>query len=352
MEIVRGHLQSYDWGGIDGLSAWTAPTGGPQAELWFGSHPNGPSPLRDVPGVASAPMPLLTKLLCAARPLSIQIHPPAQMAKAQHDVQQADPGAPRLLADPYAKAEILIALEPFEILAGFRDIRQSAAVLSALGPGLGRAAAAATAGDLRQCVRSLLTLGMDDVFANAALLPEAFLAAGLTAHDAAVIDEVVGCFPGDPGVFVASLLSARTLAAGEAVYVAPGTVHAYVRGTGIEVMTNSDNVLRLGLTTKTIAVDAALAAMSVAAQPHVVAGESADGVDTYAPPGAPFVAQMVTSTSTTAATGAGRTLLCLAGTVTVAGTPLAAGDAVLLSPGDPDAEVQVDGRAVLARDVT
>ncbi|MBK6762562.1 MAG: mannose-6-phosphate isomerase, class I [Micrococcales bacterium] len=351
MEIVRGHLQSYDWGGTDGLSAWTAPTGRPQAELWFGSHPNGPSPLRDAPGAASAPMPLLTKLLSAARPLSIQIHPPAAMAEAQYDVQQADPGAPRLLSDPYAKAEILIALEPFEILGGFRDARQSAAVLSALGPGLGRAAAAATSGDIKQCVRTLLTLGIDDVFVNAARLPEAFLTAGLSAHDAAVIDEVVRCFPGDPGVFVAALLSARTLAAGEAVYVTPGTAHAYVRGTGIEVMTNSDNVLRLGLTTKTVAVDAALAAMSVAARPHLVARQSVQGVDTYAPQGAPFIVKVLTGTRAVAATGAGRTLLCLDGTVTVAGLSLAAGEALLLGPDDPDAEVKADGRAVLASDV-
>ncbi|MFN8183229.1 MAG: mannose-6-phosphate isomerase, class I [Candidatus Nanopelagicales bacterium] len=351
MEIVRGHLQSYDWGGIDGLSAWTAPTGGPQAELWFGSHANGPSPLRDAPGTASTPMPLLTKLLSAARPLSIQIHPPAAMAEAQYLVQQADPGAPRLLSDPYAKAEILIALEPFDILAGFRDARQSAAVLEALGPGLGRAAAAAGAGDMRRCVRALLTLGIDDVFANAARLPEAFVTAGLPDSDVAVIEEVVRGYPGDPGVFVAALLAARTLAPGEAVYVQPGTVHAYVRGTGIEVMTNSDNVLRLGLTTKTIAVDAALAAMSAHAQPVLVAVESAGGVDTYTATGAPFVVHVLTDTRTTATTGAGRTLLCLDGTLTVAGVAVAAGEAVLLGPADPDADVRATGRAVLARDV-
>lgn len=351
MQVVRGHVQTYDWGPVDGLSRWTPASGAHQAELWFGSHPNGPSPLRDGPGGATQSMPILTKLLAAERPLSIQIHPPAAMARAQYDVQQADPGAPRLLADPYAKAEILIALEPFVILEGFRDPARSAQIFGLLGPGLQPAADALASGDVRSCVRSLLTLGIDDVFSNAAALREAFGQAGMPEHDARVIHDVVHYFPGDPGVFVAALLTARTVAPGQAVYVDPGTVHAYVRGTGIEVMNSSDNVLRLGLTTKTIAVDAALAAMSVQAQPHLVAARTRGGISTYAPDGAPFVVHDVRDDLCETLAGAARIVVCLTGRVVAGDTTLSAGEGLLLGADDPGLTVRADGRAVISQHV-
>ena len=349
MQIVRGHLQAYDWGPVDGLARWTAATGAPQAELWFGSHPNGPSPLRDGGGPATTPLPILTKILAAARPLSIQIHPPAEMARAQYDVQQADPGVPRLLSDPHAKAEILIALEPFAILEGFRAAQRSAEVFAHLGPGLQAAASALAAGDLRGCVRTLLTLPPDEVIANAATLPSAFAAAGLSDHDAAVIGDVVQYFPGDPGVFVAALLNARTLQPGEAVFVDPGTVHAYVRGTGVEVMVNSDNVLRLGLTTKTIAVDAALAAMSTTAQPHPLSPPVTDGVAPYAPEGAPFAVDLLSNTSLVAGGGQARIIVCLEGRALVGDAALMPGDGALLAAQDPAVDIKAEGRAVVAR---
>lgn len=351
MEIVRGHLQAYDWGPLDGLSAWTAATGGPQAELWFGSHPNGPSPVRDGDGFATTPLPILAKLLAAARPLSIQIHPPAAMARAQYEVQQADPGVPRLLSDPYAKAEILIALEPFVILEGFRAPQRSAEIFGRLGPGLRPAASALAADDIRACVRALLTLPLDDVVANAEKLPAAFGAAGLSEYEAGVIHDVAHYYPGDPGVFVAALLNARTLQPGQAVFVDPGTVHAYVRGTGVEVMVNSDNVLRLGLTTKTIAVDAALTAMSTGAQPHCLSPAGADGVTVYAPEGAPFAVDLLSDATMHAAEGQARIIVCLDGETSVGDDVLRPGDGALLSAEEPAVRIVADGRAVVAHDM-
>jgi mannose-6-phosphate isomerase len=350
VDVVRGYLQTYDWGPTDGLARWTGATGGPRAELWFGSHPNGRSPLRADPAAAArAQVPILAKILAAARPLSIQIHPPADIARAQYDRQRADPGVPALLADPNAKAEILIALEPFVILEGFRDPGRSAEIFSHLGAGMQPATQALAAGDLRRCVRWLLTQPVAELTAAAERLPQGFGAAGLGQHDTAVIRAVIECFPGDPGVFVAALLNARTLQPGQAVYVEPGTVHAYVRGTGVEVMTNSDNVLRLGLTTKTIAVDAALAAVDVGAQPHPCDPPDVAGIRSYAPPGAPFQVDMITDAHTTAATGRARVVVCLDGRAEAGGTALAPGDGVLLVAGDPDVTVRVEGRALVAR---
>ena len=349
MEVIRGYLQAYDWGPVDAQTEWTPATGGSQAELWFGSHPNGRSPLRDGGGSASAQMPILVKLLAAARPLSIQIHPPADLASSMFAAQTADPAAPQLLSDPRAKAEILLALEPFAILEGFRDPRRSSEIFARLGDPMGPAAAALAAGDLPGAVRVLLALPDGAVAEPAGRLPAAFAAVGLPAHDVAVITEVVDRFPGDPGVFVAALLNARTLSPGQSVYVEPGTVHAYVRGLGVEVMTNSDNVLRLGLTSKTIAIDAALAAVDPQAQPHDCSPERSDGIRTYAPDGAPFVVRLATDTRCEAPAGSARVLVCLRGTVRAGGVVLAPGEGLLLESADPSAVVDVDGEAVLAQ---
>ena len=348
MDVVRGHVQTYDWGQIDGLDRWTPATGGPQAELWFGTHPNGPSIPRDG-GELTVTMPILTKILAAARPLSIQIHPPADFARVQFDAQQSDPTVPDLLPDPYAKAEILIAIEPFTILEGLRDPATSARILSPLGPVVAVAADALRHEDFDTAIRSVLDIPRSGVGGPARRLPDAMAAAGLPALDSEVIGEVLDVYPDDPGVFVAAMLNARTLRPGQGVYVEPGTVHAYVRGRGVEVMTASDNVLRLGLTSKTVAVDAALGALSVFGQPHPCDPEESDGVRTYAPAGAPFRVDMVEDASFTAGTGDARTVLCLEGSVSAGNEMLAPGDAILLDQRAPDVNLQVRGKAVVAR---
>ena len=92
MLIVSGSLKPYDWGIVDGLAAWCGETtGGPQAELWYGVHPGGPSPLVDGGGLLTgehladhfdvAQVPILVKLLAAGRPLSVQVHPARALAE-------------------------------------------------------------------------------------------------------------------------------------------------------------------------------------------------------------------------------------------------------------------------------
>jgi mannose-6-phosphate isomerase len=349
MDRVSGYLQCYDWGRVDGLARWAGTTGTPQAELWFGTHPNGPSPVVDTgePGVTD--LPILTKVLASARPLSLQVHPAESFARSHFEQQEADPSAPRLLADPCAKAEILIALEPFSILEGFRDAAVSARVLQALGPDLEPAARVLEEEGIPGCVRRLLALPRPAVARLAPGVPDAFAAAGLSPHSVGVIRAVLDVYPDDPGVFVASLLHSRTLAPGEAVYVDPGTVHAYVKGLGIEVMSASDNVLRLGLTTKAVSVDHALEALSVDAQSHACAPVLDGGVSLYAPPGAPFSVRLVRGDRAAAPTGVARTILCLEGAVDVEGSRLEQGKAVLLAADDPAVHVVADGVAVISQ---
>jgi mannose-6-phosphate isomerase len=193
---------------------------------------------------------------------------------------------------------------------------------------------------------------MNVVVDTAPQLSDAMAVAGLPQLASDVIEQVVACYPDDPGVFVAALMDARTLAPGESVYVEPGTVHAYVQGLGVEVMTASDNVLRLGLTSKTVAIDAALAALSVSGQPHPCVPEPVDGVATYAPQGAPFSVVSLVDAGFSARTGEARTVLCLQGQVVAGDVALAPGDAILLEASEDDLRVEADGRGVVARAVS
>ena len=57
-------------------------------------------------------------------------------------------------------------------------------------------------------------------------------------------------YPGDPGVLAPLLLNLVTLMPGEGLFIRPGTIHSYLEGSGVEVMSSSDNVVRAGLTSK------------------------------------------------------------------------------------------------------
>ena len=381
MHVIDGALKDYAWGRHDGLVHWTGRrTGGPQAELWFGAHPAGPSPLHRGGGVADRglgdaaapageragdravdlagvldgePFDLLVKILAAARPLSIQLHPPAALAERMWQAQQAE-GAVPLLADPHEKTELLVALDRFSVLVGLRPADEAVPLLEALGPPTAPAAERYAAGDPLGALAAVLRLdgaGRDDALrrlpAAVRLLPPA---------EAAVLDVVEAAFPSDVGVLVALLMNHHELGAGDAVFVPAGTVHAYVHGVGVEVMTSSDNVLRLGLTPKTVAIDEALAALDVGAAPVVLrATAGGRGTRELEPAGAPFHVTWLAESTAAMAPGTTRLALAVEGRTVVRSrgreVSLAPGSAVAALPGDGTLEITTGGLVVLARDV-
>ena len=62
-----------------------------------------------------------------------------------------------------------------------------------------------------------------------------------------------GC-PGDIGIFSPVILNLLELNPGEAICLSAGEPHTYLHGVGIELMANSDNVIRGGLTAKHVDV--------------------------------------------------------------------------------------------------
>ena len=336
MIVVRGELRPYAWGRIDGLTRWTPPTAGPQAELWFG-HAGDTVP---------AEHPLLTKLLAAANPLSIQVHPTTEVV-ARLDASEA---TRVLLSDHVEKNERLRALEPFTAVAGFRDDAVSARLLAALG--LATASEQATSGDHVALVRELFALSEVQVSEAFRRLSDVIHAV-LPAHERAAVELVRAWYPHDRGVLVALCLAVHELSAGDALYVPAGVVHSYVNGLGVEVMTASDNVLRLGLTVKHVAVDAALGAMTPAA-PTILRGQAGDCVSVYSADGAPFVVRRTEGVGVElqVPSGTAATALCVEGSAVVEcdgrTESLLPGQAALVGAHDGGAVVRADGSVVLA----
>jgi mannose-6-phosphate isomerase len=356
--VVRGALRDYAWGRYDGLAEWTPATDGPQAELWFGAHQGAPSPLADGGGdlldrlsSEGLEIPLLVKLLAAARPLSLQVHPRGELAARWWGAA----GHP-LLADGREKAEMLIALDDFSALVGFRPAAEVGRLLAAVG--LDGPATLALAGDLRAAVAAVLRLAPGERDAALAAMP-AVVVSALPAPDAAAMAEVLADYPGDGGALVALCLQHRTLRPGDALYVPAGLVHGYVRGLGVEVMTSSDNVLRLGLTPKVVAVAEALEATDQSLVPEVLP-RLPGPLQRYEVPGAPFVVTRLhgpvgVPASCRVEAGAWAVLLAVHGSASVlvggARHALRRGEAAVLPPHAGPAEVEAEGVSFLCEAV-
>ena len=356
MLIVRGAVKDYDWGIVDGLAPWSDASGGPQAELWFGVHPGGPSPLIgedweltgenlgdrfDVEAI-----PLLVKLLAAAKPLSVQVHPRRRVALEQYRAQQSQESGPRIYSDPFEKTEMLVALTEFEAFCGWRAMDQAAAMIAAV-DGTDAAVAALRTGKIDEAIRALLDLGTS---ARIAQLPQAARDAGLAPAEVAAYETVSALYADDAGALVTPLLDYIALAPGEAVYVPAGVPHSYIRGTGLEVMTSSDNVVRLGLTSKPVHIDHAINALVPDLRPQIL--RTGHG-DLIWPIDSPFVVRVLREGSERILSGSYRIVLLIEGSARVeseeAESSLRRGTAAVLGSSDPDAVIHADGLVAIVQ---
>lgn len=266
---LQNHRLGYDWGSSTGIPRFAGERGDgrPVAEEWMGTHPLGEStavlpdgaerPLSEVSG----PLPFMFKILAADRPLSVQVHPSAEIAQAGFAAEEAagialgDPR--RSYKDPNHKPEMAYALTTFDSLVGFRPTAEILRILHGLdAPLTSRLAEVLTADPGFAGIVRLV----EDVLSGT-LLPEdveavvdacaAQVRRGLDVKRAyATVLEVAEHHPGDPGIVIALLLNRLTLQPGEAAFLGEGIIHAHLSGMCLEIMASSDNVLRAGLTTK------------------------------------------------------------------------------------------------------
>lgn len=242
VQVVEGVVQHYAWGDpafIPNMLG-VAGRGKPWAELWLGTHPNGPTtlmngqPLSDLTGELG----YLLKVLSAAEPLSLQAHPTPPQAKDGHERG--------VFADPYAKPELLVALTPFEAFCGVRPAADTVALLRSIGAD---ELADAVEADGPGPVMVALYRGEVDPASTIAACADS------SAPEAVWVTSLAERYPDDPSVAVTLLLNYVTLQPGEALHLTAGNLHGYLCGSGIELMRASDNVVRGGLTTKEVDID-------------------------------------------------------------------------------------------------
>ena len=334
-------IRPYPWGTrtvIAELQGRPVPAPGPEAELWMGAHPSAPSALHRPPptsatstpsaspAVSTTPvtldaviagdperelgaecaarfggrLPFLLKVLSAEKALSIQVHPSRAQAEAGYAAENArglaadDPA--RNYVDDWPKPELLYALTPFEVAAGLRTPADASALLRALRVDELEPLAAALAD----------AIGEDALGAALACVlqwpePRPLVASvvaacqRLAASDSpfaaacAAAVRVAAGHPGDVGVVALLLMRHEVLQPGQAVFMPAGGLHAYLHGTGIELLANSDNVVRSGLTGKHIDVPELLRLLDPAvAVPMLSPRLLADGFATFDTPAPEF----------------------------------------------------------------
>ncbi|UYM18505.1 mannose-6-phosphate isomerase, class I [Endozoicomonas euniceicola] len=255
----------------------------PMAELWMGAHPKAPSSLIghqkyqslldyisidvEVLGEASqntfgSGLPFLFKVLSADLPLSIQAHPDKAQAEAGFKRENAL-GLPlnaanRNYRDPNHKPELVYALTPFKAMNGFRQVKEIVSLfrmanISALTEALDKLDNSPNESGLKLFYQTIMTLKGQQ---KENLIKEAFEYSKQS--DVEAWKEVCCLheyYPGDIGVLSPLLLNLVTLSPGDAMFLKAGTLHAYLKGTALEIMACSDNVLRGGLTKKHVDIE-------------------------------------------------------------------------------------------------
>ncbi|WP_044365126.1 mannose-6-phosphate isomerase, class I [Vibrio fluvialis] len=280
-------IQNYDWGSrtaIHDLFGFANEAQQPQAEVWMGTHPNGcsivkqgstnvslselikqdpPAFLSQSTSKAFGDLPFLFKILAADKALSIQVHPNKQDAELGYAKEQ-ELGVPlsafnRNYKDANHKPELVYALTEYQAMNGFRPFDEIITEFRLCNiPEVN--------GYLEQFERNPNQDGLCHFFVEILSMKEArklnavdhllsYAAMNQARPVYALILDLAEQYPNDVGLFAPLLLNVITLKPGEAMFLCARTPHAYIKGTGLEIMANSDNVLRAGLTPKHMDVE-------------------------------------------------------------------------------------------------
>jgi mannose-6-phosphate isomerase len=282
---LKNPIKNFPWGsrtvisdhfGIENLAS------DHQAELWMGAHPSSSSVIssegidvRLCDAISSNPelwlgknqkisqsLPFLMKVLAAEEPLSIQVHPSKTSAESGF-ASENERGVPldsecRNYKDPNHKPELVYAITPYLAMNGFREFEQIVANFDLVD--------VSSIEDLYKPFRqNPCSLTLASFFSSLLALngdrKERAIVELLASIEESkpdfwpLIKRLQGLYPRDIGLFSPLFLNIIELKPGQAMFLYAETPHAYINGLGVEIMANSDNVLRAGLTPKHIDID-------------------------------------------------------------------------------------------------
>jgi mannose-6-phosphate isomerase len=286
--LMKNTIQEYAWGShtaIADLVGNHSPSTKPQAELWMGAHPKAPSLVKyddkwlsllelikqfpadilgkDVAAKFDNKLPYLFKVLAASKALSIQAHPSIKQAKQgferENRLKIPLDSPNRNYKDENHKPECICALTPFLALYGFRKISEIISLmekicLKVLYKELNNLKRQPNSEGMKSFFRSLITINGR---IKKQIIEHAITNAQKLSEDNPGFKWMINLYkeyPDDMGIFAPILLNLISLKPGQAIFLPSGELHAYLDGLGIELMANSDNVLRGGLTKKHIDV--------------------------------------------------------------------------------------------------
>ena len=332
MQLVSGVHKHYDWGDQQFLYGFVgAPlTPQPLAEVWFGTHADGPAVLsatQEALANVAGPLPFMVKFLSAASPLSLQVHPTATQAHAGFKREESAgilaSSPQRIYRDSSDKPELLIALTAFTALCGFHDVASSVGWFRAM-----------QWNDLADYLEQngLQAFAREALTGNALRIP---------AQLPPWANELQDAFPNDPALLIALLMHRVELAAGECLLLEAGTLHAYLNGSAIEVMNTSDNVVRGGFTRKHVNAEELLniTLWEPSSTPARRATQALPGISSYPTTGA-FQVHSVAAPAKVPASSKAQLVACISGT----SENFSCGQVALLEENE---EMQLSGNCVV-----
>jgi mannose-6-phosphate isomerase len=273
---LTGTVKHYDWGGYSFIPLLLKTDNNskqPFAEYWMGIHPLGISKVHLPSGDTklltdyAGDLPYLLKVLDVKDMLSIQVHPSKSSAEVEFARENKE-GIPldsplRNYKDDNHKPEMLVALSDFYLLHGFKTEKLLIPILESV-PELNNLLPVFGKNDYAALYKTVMTMPQERV--NQTLQP--LLDRIVPLYKENILSKSSEDFWAarasitfsknnniDRGIFSIYFFNVLHLKKGESLFQGAGLPHAYLEGQNVELMSNSDNVLRGGLTTKHIDVN-------------------------------------------------------------------------------------------------
>ena len=295
MELLAPNIQHYHWGDYAFIPELQGRLKGdqPEAELWMGAHLTSPSKtvesnrgLDDIisnnrdetlgpwRGSFGDELPYIMKILAIREPLSLQVHPDAKEAEEGFISQQSNPDETGFYTSSQGKEEVVCALTETDLKFGFRSRNEIQSIIAAIGSqelhslwedfleeSLGKEHKSGLLMGKRSIERfedtiaNIFKIEPDNIrLITAATLSVDMSSTIISEKELKYFADLAQAYPSDPGLLIYLFMNFVTLEAGDFLHVRSGVTHQYLYGNVVEVTSNSDNVIRCGLTPKDVNV--------------------------------------------------------------------------------------------------